>query len=98
MPNLSISSVAVPAGTAKQRPITPTVGQIWLDTQDNEVKLFNGLAWIKVDPNSAAGMLWRDEQEYEKALCEKHPGLKELKEQLDEAKEKYEMYKALVQE
>ena len=90
--------MTVPGCTAGPLPSTPTVGQIWLDTQDNEIKIFDGIGWVTIDPNSSAAMTWRDEQEYEKSLCEKHPGLKELKDQLDEAKEKYEMYKALVQE
>ena len=73
-------------------------GQMRYDTANQTLSVFDGSAWIMLDSNSMSAMNYRDSVTYEKELCDKHPGLKELKEQLDAAKERYEMYKALVKE
>jgi len=85
-----------------EQPEVPVIGQMYVDKVDYRTKIFNGRFWECFNSVSTSALVFngsaRNEAAYEEELCEKHPGLKELKEQLKEAQEKFAAYKALVQE
>jgi len=82
----------------------PRQGQMYVEPLTFRSMMFDGTQWVELalDPNSMEMMSWQEEVAYEALieaeLCAQHPGLKELKDQLDEAREKFEAYKALVKE
>lgn len=75
-----------------------TVGEIFYDSLAGEMKIYNGTAWVKMGE-----FVQVSAQEKEDMLCKQHPGLKELRDlrdslQTEEAIEKFEAYKALVED
>ena len=68
-------------------PTSPTGGETYYDVTTNQLRIFVGSSWAIVSDNSHWGK--PTEEENLDALCEQHPGLKELR-------EKFEAYKALV--
>jgi hypothetical protein len=77
----------VPSGTSNLRPTTPAIGTMWFDNWVGQFTFFTGLSWEPVV-----------EKQSVENLCKIHPGLQELKNQLDEAQKKFDVYLALVKE
>lgn len=80
--------------------LNPIIGQVYIDPTTLQQMAWSGRSWVAIDPGTF--MSQEDESAREAALeeelCNKHPGLQELKEQLEEAREKFEAFKALVKE
>ena len=64
----------------------PAVGATKFDVKSQRYFIFDGKVWIMMFDNHTSIF----------DLCRKHPGLKELKQELDEAQEKFDAYLALV--
>jgi hypothetical protein len=73
------------------KPTQPILRDMYHDLATNKILVFNGSWWADVDTDEPQGPTVEE-------LCEQHPGLKELKDKMDEATEKFNAYKALVQE
>jgi len=69
---------------------------MFYDSLAKKMKIYTGQAWVAVGEMT--------EEQKEDMLCDKHPGLKELRDLRDlnpdsiEAQEKFAAYKALVKE
>lgn len=72
------------------RPKNPTVGEYWVDIPTGQLYMFTGATWLKASIGNNALEL-----DY---LIKIHPGLAELKEEVDAAQEKFDAYLALVKE
>lgn len=70
-------------------PETPALGSIYFSKVRGDYMIFTEGGWVTVRSGQT------NENEL---LLEKHPGLAELKKELDEAKERYEAYYALCKE
>ena len=70
-------------------------------SENNKFEIYDGTQWVLAANGGTMKSHW-DEAEStmlsDSELCEKHPGLAELREELREAREKYEAYRALCQE
>lgn len=77
------------------RPLSPVTGEIYFDVVQSRNYIYTGLQWIEISslPVSAVEDLQKTEEE---KLCEQHPGLAELREELKKAQEKFDTFKALV--
>ncbi len=75
-------------------PTAPKVGEMYYCHVTGHFMIYDGRAWVAAMDNMFQSNGVDDNSDSE--LCDKHEGLAELKSQLDEAKEKYEAYKALV--
>lgn len=88
--------MGAPITFSNGRPASPATGSMMYDALTHTYQVFDGSQWRQVTaemmPNPSYQMT-EDER-----LCMENPGLADLKRQLDEAKEKYEAFKALVKE
>ena len=86
--------------TFLQGPVNnPVVGQYYYDTNTMNMFVYDGNRWVEISSGPSDLSHWSDVHlSDEDVLCEKHPGLAELKKELEEAKEKFEAFKALVKE
>ena len=75
------------------KPLNPVVGQMWYDQDTCSYRMITGMdgSWATVDRNLATH--FNDDW-----LCQAHPGLAELREQMEDAIRKYEEFKALCRE
>ena len=81
------------------RPINPVTGTLWYNTNTCESFLYNGSIWVLMGGSVSISDFKRKlTAEDVETLCEKHPGLRELQDELKEAQEKFDMYLALVNE
>ena len=76
-------------------PNSPCEGQMYYDTREATQKVYFNGAWV---PVMASPMQPLYPEPSDDELCAKNEGLAELKKELEEAKERYEMYKALIKE
>ena len=72
----------------------PLTGTIRLETTLNQMQVYDGSNWIAINGQT---LPFKKQQSIE-SLCEKHPGLAELKQELDEAQQKFDAYLALIRE
>ena len=73
------------------QPKNPIAGDVFYDTKIGNAFLYDGKDWIMTfDGESSKQSITK--------LCLKHPGLLDLKTQLDQAQEKFDAYLALVKE
>lgn len=89
--------MGMPVTFSAVAPTNPVIGSLMFDDNTCMFQVFNGSKWTQVSPEAMADVDYRSMTEDER-LCAANPGLAELKNQLDEAKEKYEAFKALVKE
>ena len=87
----------VPVSISTTAPTSPVMGSMVYDSQTHTFKVFDGTNWLNVTAEMMPNVYYRGMTEDER-LCAENPGLADLKRQLDEAKEKYEAFKALVKE
>jgi hypothetical protein len=74
-------------------PSQPLRGDMYIDSNTGETRVFDGNAWILIT-DFVADLPPQGPTVEE--LCEQHPGLKELQDQLREAQEKFDSYLILV--
>ena len=74
--------------------LTPLTGAIRLETSLNQMQVYDGSSWVVINGQTIP---FKKQQSIE-SLCEKHPGLAELKKELDEAQQKFDAYLALIRE
>lgn len=79
-------------GNLAINPTTGIVGQLYRNTITNEMLIYTDAGWMPLLDKVIDATL------SEEQLCDKHPGLRQLKNELDDAKEKFESFKALLME
>lgn len=87
----------VPITVVSKPTPSPIAGEVYVDTKTGKSLVYDGRFWIEITTFASPGAEMWNENSVE-VLCEKHPGLAELKENLDEATEKFQAYLALVKE
>ena len=81
------------SGTVK--PASPIRGEMYVDLNTSTNWIYDGITWVTIHPNISTPFEFPVGPSVEE-LCEKHPGLKELKDELDEAQAKFDSYLILV--
>jgi hypothetical protein len=76
----------------------PVAGSMYFDVQTASHLLYTGKAWVRLADQTSSMLGNNYAIREEEVLIAKHPGLAELKRELDEAKEKYDAFYALVKE
>jgi hypothetical protein len=80
------------------KPTNPTIGMCYVDSVDYIPYIFTASGWTTLSsvsthipplPYSTVSNIREEE------LCKQHPGLADLKKELDKAKERFDMYKEL---
>ena len=95
---MKCSATNIHAGTSA--PVNAIIGDVFYETVSKTLQVYDGNAWCTMSSPVDA----RTEQEIEDALCNKHQGLKELRDLRDadieslESQQKFAAYKALVRE
>ena len=77
-------------------PGKPVTGQMFFDVANSQYLIYTGSNWVEI--TNATPILNIPGTVRVEDLCETHPGLKELKQQRDEAQEKFDAFLALVKE
>lgn len=78
----------------KQSSYKPSIGEMYYDTEKNATFVFTGQDWALFGSELEK---YNTSISIEK-LCELHPGLDELKKELDNAQERFDAYLILVKE
>ena len=78
--------------------VNPVVGSMYFDCITHQQMLYTGKAWVRLTDQTSSMLGNNYTIREEEVLIAKHPGLAELKRELDEAKEKYDAFYALVKE
>jgi hypothetical protein len=71
----------------------PARGEMYFDNATRDYQIYDGVRWHTLMSVTLNAKEFSVEE-----LCDKHPGLADLKRELDEAKEKFDAYLALVKE
>lgn len=77
---------------------TALVGALRFNGTLREIEVYNGASWGALTTLAGRSPYPIKKEESIDSLCDRHPGLAELKKELDAAQEKFDAYLALIRE